>query len=339
MAIRAGDPALYIGSKTGTVHAIRAGTLDRTPLLDLSGQVSDGFEQGLLGLAFSPDGRFVYVNYTDRAGDTNIVEYAWTNGRADVSTRRRILFVDQPYPNHNGGNLVFGPDGYLYIGLGDGGSVEGVGDPQGDPHRNGQNLKVLLGKMLRIQPRLPDGSLPPVGKAYLIPRDNPFVGRTGARPEIWAYGLRNPWRYSFDGRTGDLWIGDVGAGAREEIDLQPAGSSGGQNYGWNAVEGSVEWRTPPADAVPPVDEYNHIGERCAITGGYVYRGRAIPDLIGWYLYADFCTGTITAFRLVDGRPDEGEVNARVQSLASFGQDQRGELYALSLAGQVYELVP
>jgi glucose/arabinose dehydrogenase len=259
MAVRPNDGALYIVSKAGRVFAMRDDRIDRRPVLDLSTQVSRGRERGLLGLAFSPDGAYAYVDYTDRRGDTNVVEYAWRDGRTDPSTRRLVLFVRQPFPNHNGGDLVFGPDGDLYVGLGDGGSDYTRGDPQGDPDRNGQNLNVLLAKMLRIEPRLPDGSLPPERAGSAIPADNPFVGRAGARPEIWAYGLRNPWRYSFDRETGDLWIGDVGAGAREEIDVQPAGASGGQNYGWNAVEGTVVWRGPPPGAVSPVYEYSHGG--------------------------------------------------------------------------------
>jgi glucose/arabinose dehydrogenase len=290
-----------------------------------------------LGLAFSPDGRFAYVDHTDRNGDTNVVEYAWAGGRAAVPTARRVLSVDQPYPNHNGGDLAFGPEGYLYVGMGDGGSSEGTGDPQGDPHRNGQNLGVLLGKMLRIEPRMPDGSLPPGGAGYAIPQGNPFAGRPGARPEIWAYGQRNPWRWSFDRRTGDLWIGDVGAGLNEEVDVQPAGSPGGQNYGWNAVEGSVAWRSPPPGAVPPVYWYNHNLGGCAITGGYVYRGGAIPSLRGWYVFGDFCLGQITALRIVNGEAIDRSLGATVPNLASFGQDQRGELYALSLSGGVYRL--
>jgi glucose/arabinose dehydrogenase len=339
MAVRAGDPALYIVGKRGRVWALRDGRVDPTPVLDLTGEVSRGSEQGLLGMAFSPSGALAYVNYTDLRGDTNIVEYAWRDGRADLSTRRLILFVDQPFPNHNGGNLVFGPDGDLYIGLGDGGSDANSPSP-GDPHRNGQNLEVLLGKMLRIQPRMPDGSLPPGGDAYAIPSDNPFVDRPGVRPEIWAYGLRHPWRYSFDRETGDLWIGDVGAGAREEVDMQPADSPGGQNYGWSNLEGTVEWRTPPPDAVPPVYEYDHRGGACAVTGGYVYRGSAIPDLVGWYVFGDYCTGVIHVLRLVpSGRLVYVAAGAVVQGLSSFGQDQQGELYALSLSGDVYRLVP
>jgi glucose/arabinose dehydrogenase len=340
MAVRTGDPALYIVGRLGKVWALRDGRVDPDAVLDLSGRVARGSEQGLLGLAFSPNGEFAYINYTDRAGDTHIVEYAWRNGRADVSTKRTILFAKQPFRNHNGGNLVFGPEGDLYVGLGDGGANYRRGDPQGDPFRNGQNLRVLLGKMLRIQPRLPDGSLPPGRRGYAIPTDNPFVDRAHVRPEIWAYGLRNPWRYSFDGQTGDLWIGDVGAGAYEEVDVQPAGSTGGQNYGWNAVEGTVVYRGPPARAVAPAYEYTHSSGRCAITGGYVYRGSAIPDLRGWYVFGDFCTGTVNTLRLVPGGqrvyPASG---VNVQELSSFGQDQQGELYAISLTGDIYKLVP
>jgi glucose/arabinose dehydrogenase len=339
MAFRSGDPALYIVGKRGFVWAMRNGRVDPAPILDLSDLVSRGSEQGLLGMVFSPDGSLVYVNYTDRKGDTHVVEYAWRDGRPDVSTRRLVLFVDQPFPNHNGGNLVFGPDGYLYIGLGDGGSGPDSPSP-GDPSGNGQDLDVLLAKMLRIAPRMPDGSLPPDGAGYVVPQDNPFVGVPNARPEIWAYGLRHPWRYSFDRQTGDLWIGDVGAGANEEIDMQPAGSAGGQNYGWSDLEGTFEWHSPPPDTVPPVYEYDHRGGPCAITGGYVYRGAAIPSLVGWYVYGDFCTGVIQILQLAPGgRRVYVASGAVVQQLASFGQDQQGELYALSLAGDVYQLVP
>jgi glucose/arabinose dehydrogenase len=339
LATRAGDRTLYIVSKKGAVWALRDGRIDPAPVLDLSGQVTKGNEQGLLGMAFSPSGAFAYVDYTDLGGDTNIVEFAWSHGRADLSTRRRILFVDQPFPNHNGGNLVFGPDGDLYIGMGDGGS-DATSPSPGDPLKNGQNVGVLLGKMLRIQPRLPDGSLPPGGKPYAVPTDNPFVGRAGARPEIWAFGLRNPWRYSFDRVTGDLWIGDVGAGAREEIDVQPAGSGGGQNYGWSLLEGTVAWSDPPPGAVAPIYEYDHRGGACAVTGGFAYRGSAIPDLAGWYVFGDFCTGVIHVLQIVPGgRRVYVAAGSVIPELASFGQDQEGELYALSLGGDVYKLVP
>ncbi len=210
IAIRKGDPSLYVAEKTGRVVAIRNGHVMARPVLDLSRAVSLGGEQGLLGLAFSPNGRYLYVNYTDVNGDTRIVVYAMRGDHAVVRSRRQVLFVDQPYDNHNGGDLVFGPDGDLYIGLGDGGSG---GDPQG----NGQNLGTLLGQDASHRLPTPTGAKP-----YAVPRDNPFVGEPGARPEIWAYGLRNPWRYSFDPATGDLWIADVGQSAWEEIDRVPA---------------------------------------------------------------------------------------------------------------------
>jgi glucose/arabinose dehydrogenase len=328
MAFRRGDPALYVAEKTGRVWALSGGTRGPAPVLDLSAQVSNGGEQGLLGLAFSPDGRFLYVNYTDVAGDTHVAEYAWRDGRADPASRREVLFVTQPYSNHNGGNLVFGPDGDLYIGLGDGGSA-------GDPMGNGQKLSTLLGKMLRIDPR-PSG-----GAAYSIPPDNPFVGRAGARSEIWAFGLRNPWRYSFDRTTGDMWIGDVGQSQWEEVDFQRGAGGGGQNYGWNRMEGNHPYSgSPPPGVVPPVDEFDHSSGECAITGGYVYRGTAIPGLRGAYLFGDFCKGDIMALRLDRGRVVQSRaLGVNVPQLASFGEDQAGELYAMSLQGTVFRLAP
>jgi glucose/arabinose dehydrogenase len=327
MAIRAGDDALYVAEVEGRVVALRGGRPEE--ILDISGDVSAGGERGLLGIAFSPDGEFLYVNYTDLNGDTRVEEFPFRNGRADRGGRRAVLSVDQPFSNHNGGNLFFGPDGFLYIGLGDGGS-------QGDPHGNGQNLGALLAKMLRIDPRR-QGDAP-----YGIPEDNPFVGRRGARGEVWAYGLRNPWRYSFDRETGDLWIADVGGNEREEVDLEPAGSDGGRNYGWNLMEGTVRHtENLPDGLVRPVFEYTtHEGGTCAITGGYVYRGSAIPGLVGAYLYSDFCVGEIRALRL-EGRTVRREASLGIgaDSLASFGEDQNGELYVLSLAGEVFRIEP
>ena len=328
LAVRSGDPALYVAQKTGKVIAIRDGIVDPIPVLDLTEQVSLGGEQGLLGLAFSADGREAYVNFTDTNGDTHVTAYAVREGRADTASRRDLLFVDQPYSNHNGGNLAFGPDGYLYIGLGDGGSG-------GDPHGNGQSLSTLLGKMLRIDPT------PSRDRPYRIPVDNPFVGHADARPEIWAYGLRNPWRYSFDRLTGDLWIGDVGQSAWEEVDLQPSDSAGGENYGWNRMEGDHSYggASPPADAVGPVYEYSH-DHGCVVTGGYVYRGKAIPDLVGAYVFADFCAGAIEAIQMEGGRViDHRTLGPVVPSLSSFGEDSDGELYAMSLDGGLYRLAP
>jgi glucose/arabinose dehydrogenase len=267
------------------------------------------------------------VNYTDPDGDTNVVEYTMDGGRARAA--RRVLRIDQPFSNHNGGNLVFGPDGYLYIGMGDGGS-------QGDPMQNGQNLSARLAKMLRIDPR-PSG-----GRPYGIPPDNPFVGRGGARAEVWAFGLRNPWRYSFDRETGDLWIGDVGGGEREEVDFEPAGSRGGRNYGWSLMEGTVrQSENLPPGLVEPIHEYETgDGGTCAIVGGYVYRGNAIPALRGAYLFSDYCAGTIRALRYEGGKVvQQRALGLEVGSLASFGEDQDGELYVLSLSGSVYRIVP
>jgi len=328
LAVRSNDSALYVAEKRGWVVAIRDGTVDPTPVLDLSDQVSLGGEQGLLGLAFSPDGGSLYVNYTDVDGDTRVVSYTMAGDRADPSSRREVLFVDQPYANHNGGNLVFGPDGYLYIGLGDGGSG-------GDPHGNAQSLGTLLGKMLRIDPR-PDADAP-----YRIPADNPFVTTSGARPEIWAYGLRNPWRYSFDRATGDLWIGDVGQSAWEEVDRQPASSHGGENYGWNVWEGSHPYLAGGSapGAVNPVFDYAHSDGGCVVTGGYVYRGAAIPALVGTYVFADFCMGGIQGLRVDGGEVVREELGGTVGTISSFGEDAEGELYVLSLVGWVYRVVP
>jgi glucose/arabinose dehydrogenase len=327
MAIRADDPSLYVAEKTGRVVAIREGRVDQRSVLDLSGQVSLGGEQGLLGLTFSPDGRYLYVNFTDRRGDTHVTEFRMRDGRADPRSRREVLLVDQPFSNHNGGNLAFGPDGFLYVGLGDGGSG-------GDPFGNGQSLDTLLGKMLRIAPRPVDG------RPYGIPEDNPFLGREGARPEIWAYGLRNPWRYSFDRRTGDLWIGDVGQSAREEIDFQPASSDGGENYGWDRFEGTLPFEGGGlADAVPPILDYGR-AEGGTVIGGYVYRGRAIPGLRGAYVFGDFFVPSLRAIRLRGRRVvARAELRVEIPNLSAFGQDHRGELYALSLSGPVYRLAP
>ncbi len=326
MAVRAGDPTLYVAQKTGRVVAIRDGEMAPSPVVDLSGDVSLGGEQGLLGLAFSPDGRELYVNYTDTSGDTHVTGFAMRGRRVDPATRRDILVVDQPYANHNGGNLVFGPDGYLYVGLGDGGSG-------GDPHGNGQSRSTLLGKMLRIAPSVSGA------RAYRIPADNPFVCRPDARPAIWAFGLRNPWRYSFDRLTGDLWIGDVGQNAWEEIDRQSSGSSGGENYGWNLVEGTHSFAgEAPAAAVGPVFEYSQESGGCSVIGGYVYRGKSIPDLYGAYVFGDLCLGRIEALRLRDGRVvGHRALGPVVPNLTSFGEDASGELYAMSFDGAVFRL--
>jgi glucose/arabinose dehydrogenase len=327
MAVRPGDRAVYVAEQTGAVRALRAGKVDPTPVVDISDQVTAGGEQGLLGLAFSPDGRFLYLNFTDTDGDSRVVELTIRGGRADPGSLRLLLRVDDPFANHNGGQLAFGPDRLLYIAFGDGG---GGGDPEG----NGQSLGTLLGKILRIDPR------PAGGRPYRVPSGNPFAGRGGARPEIWAYGLRNPWRFSFDPATGDLWIGDVGQNAWEEVDHEPA-RSGGRNYGWNRREGLHAFEGErPAGAVDPVIEYGREGGACTVIGGSVYWGRRIPGLRGAYLYGDYCAGWVRAARVRGGRvAEQRDLGLSVPNLTSFGVDPAGELYAMSLAGPVYRLAP
>lgn len=324
MAVLADDSALYIAEKSGRVVALR-GNADPEVVLDISNEVSLGGEQGLLGLAFSPDGDFLYIDYTDTNGDTHVAEFEVRGGGIDPSTERQVLFVSQPFSNHNGGQLVFGPDGLLYIGLGDGGSA-------GDPMGNAQSLQTMLGKVLRISPRPDRGP-------YTVPADNPLGD--GALGQIWDYGLRNPWRFSFDRETGDLWIGDVGQDAWEEIDFEAANSKGGLNFGWDLFEGTHPFEGGPGSpqTVPPVYEYPHDGTTCVVTGGYVYRGHDIPALVGAYVFGDFCLGRLEALRLRDGRgPQVVELGPVVENLASFGEDANGELYALSLSGPVYRLV-
>ncbi|MFD1934127.1 PQQ-dependent sugar dehydrogenase [Nonomuraea mangrovi] len=316
-AVREGDDALYVAEQGGRLRSLKDGR--QTVIVDLSAEVSDGNEQGLLGVAFHPSGKWLYLDWTDDQGDTHVTEWAFDGVRA--RDRRDVLTQDQPYANHNGGQLAFGPDGHLYIALGDGGSG-------GDPHGNGQNLRTWLGKILRIDPR---------GKPYTVPKDNPFVGRRGAEPEIWAYGLRNPWRFTFDRETGDLWIGDVGQDAWEEVDHEPRGQ-GGRNYGWNAFEGGRRYEAgvAAAGATDPVITYPlHEDGNCSVIAGYVYRGAEIPGLRGHFLYGDFCAGWVKAAPVTD--PAKGVEVGRVEQLSSFGQGHDGELYALSLQGPLYQV--
>jgi glucose/arabinose dehydrogenase len=323
---------LFVVLQGGQIRIIEGGRVLGTPFLDVSDRISTGgFEQGLLGLAFHPryasNGRF-FVNYTDAAGDTQVVEYRVSSrrNRADPASARTILSIEQPFANHNGGHLAFGRDGMLYIGMGDGG---GAGDPMG----NGQDLGTLLGKILRIDVDRQAG-----GRNYAIPKGNPFVGRRGARAEIWAYGLRNPWRFSFDRARGDLWIGDVGQNAREEIDFRRAGR-GGANFGWSAFEGTLPYRggSPQnGPVVRPVAQYGrNVGN--SVTGGYVYRGSAIPALRGRYVYGDWATGALFTMRAAPriGKPQRVTgLNVSLQGLTSFGEGARGELYAIA-GGTVY----
>ena len=327
MAVRLNDPALYFAQKGGRVVAVRDGTVDPSPVLDLSRRVSLGSEQGLLGIAFSPNGDFLYANWTDLAGDTHVTEFPMrAEGTAGREAGRDVLFLQQPYTNHNGGHLAFGPDGFLYIGLGDGGSA-------GDPQENAQNLGSLLGKILRVDPRASDG------QPYSIPSGNPFVGDPGARPEVWSYGLRNPWRFSFDRTTGDLWIADVGQGAREEINVERTAQGGGLNFGWDGYEGTLEFEQPlPEDPEMPVYEYGRdLGT--TVIGGHVYRGAAIPALQGAYIFGDYSNPELRALDLSGGEARPVSLGLTVPSLSAFGEDRSGELYALSLAGPVYRLSP
>ena len=324
MAVRAGDDALYIAERDGRVRAVVDGDVVAKPVLDMADRVSTGGERGLLGIAFSIDGRTLFASYTDTAGNTGLDAFPFRDGVAVAARGRRLLEVAQPYANHNGGNIAIGPDGMLYLGLGDGGAA---GDPQG----NGQNPEALLGKMLRLDPA--DGS---------APDDNPFVGREGFAPEIFALGLRNPWRFSFDRATGDLWVADVGQNSVEEITVTPAGGSAGVNYGWNVFEGSQPYSGEEDldNGVLPIIEYPTGEEGCAVTGGYVYRGSALPGLRGAYLYSDYCGGFVRAVRMNGARiTDRADLGLEVSEIASFGQDGAGELYVLSLAGRVDKLVP
>ncbi|MGH7518802.1 MAG: PQQ-dependent sugar dehydrogenase [Gemmatimonadales bacterium] len=330
-----GDPRLFVAEKGGRIRIIESGAVLPTPFLDLSDRVSTGGEQGLLGLAFDPDyatnGRFV-VNYTDPAGDTRISAFRASADPdiADEASEALILGVDQPFVNHNGGQLAFGPDGYLYIGLGDGGDA-------GDPLENAQSLTTLLGKLLRIDL---DGGAP-----YAIPPDNPFSAVAAARSEIWSYGLRNPWRFSFDRVTGDLYIGDVGQNEIEEIDVSPAASGAGRgaNYGWDVMEGRECFEPATgcdqSGLVLPAVQHDH-GDGCSVTGGYVYRGSAIPALQGTYFYSDFCSGWIRSFRFAGGAATEQREWPALEAgnVTSFGQDDAGELYILTAGGTVYRIV-
>ncbi len=326
---------LYVAEQAGRIRLIDNGALLAAPFLDILPRVLSGGERGLLGLAFPPGyattGRF-YVNYTRIPdGYTVIARYqriANTN-IADPNSEVILLTIPQPFANHNGGQLAFGPDGFLYIGMGDGGSA-------GDPQNNAQNDNSLLGKILRIDVE----SVPNPGLLYAIPSNNPFVATPGARGEIWALGLRNPWRFSFDRQTGDLYIADVGQDSFEEVDFQPAGSAGGQNYGWRIMEGGHCYGAPgcsQAGLTLPVAEYDH-GQGCSITGGFVYRGQAYPRLQGVYLYADFCSGRFWGLKNDNTVWRNELLLAEPHSISSFGEDEAGNLYAADLAaGIVYEV--
>jgi len=340
-----GSGRLFVVEKTGWIRILSHGTLLATPFLDLHASVTRGSEQGLLGLAFHPKFPavpFFYVDFTDIYGRTAITRFT-VGSNPNVAIRSsgvRILTINQPYANHNGGDIAFGPDGYLYIGMGDGGGA-------GDPGNRAQSLDTLLGKMLRIDVNHRSGT-----KKYAIPSTNPYVGRAGL-DEIWSRGLRNPWRWSFDRYGGGLWIGDVGQDRYEEIDRSVRTSTTlagrGVNYGWSVLEGRACYKPPTGCStswkVPPLVVYPHVSSgaaNCSVTGGYVYRGSAYPVLKGGYLYGDFCSGRIWVVSAAAGAPASGtllrsDTASPHLNISSFGEDQAGELYVCDLNGAVYRI--
>ncbi len=330
-----GSGRLFVVEQAGQVRIVRDGRLLPRPFLDIAALVgSRGNEQGLLSVAFHPrfaeNGTF-FVNYTNHDGHTIVARYRVSRDdpdRAEPSSATVLLTIEQPAANHNGGLVKFGPDGYLYIGTGDGGAA-------GDPWNNGQRLDTLLGKLLRIDV---NGAAP-----YAVPADNPMLNRAGARPEIWAYGLRNPWRFSFDRATGDLFIADVGQNAWEEVHVQPAGSRGGENYGWKIMEGETCFRAEQCDQSGlelPIAVYGHGSPAggCSITGGYVYRGAAFPRLVGTYLYADYCSGNLWGLRASGAGWSGALLGVLNIRPSSFGEDEAGELYLTDHSGGLYRLV-
>jgi glucose/arabinose dehydrogenase len=326
-----GSERLFVLEQPGRIRIIGTdGTVATAPFLDIANRVVSGGERGLLGLALHPEyatnGR-LFVDYTRSPdGATVISEFQANGDAADPASERVLLTIPQPFANHNGGMLAFDPTGMLVIGMGDGGSA---GDPQG----NGQNREALLGKLLRIDV---DGPAP-----YGLPADNPFLHATNTRPEIWDLGMRNPWRFSFDRQTGDLFIGDVGQDSWEEIDAERAGK-GGLNYGWNVMEAGhcFQGGCDPSGLTLPVAEYSH-ADGCSVTGGYVYRGARFPLLVGGYLFSDYCTGTIWAFpavvALANGASLPVTVGSAGFSVSSFGQDDDGELYVVDLGGRILKV--
>jgi glucose/arabinose dehydrogenase len=321
----------YVTEQPGRIQRVAPGTDEAELWLDITDRVDDsGSEMGLLGFALAPDFETSHAFYVDYTNGIQTVVARFTAApdltTVDPDGEQRLLLVDQPFSNHNGGQIAFGPDGYLYVALGDGGGAN-------DTNGNGQNLGTLLASILRID--VSDG-----GADYEVPPDNPFAGQSGARGEIWAYGLRNPWRFSFDAETGDLWAGDVGQSTREEIDLVVRGG----NYGWNIMEGfdcrGGRLSCDSDGLLPPVFDYaTGGGNTCSVTGGFVYRGSAIPDLRGAYVFSDYCSGVIYALRARDGvLIEQDEIASTGLNVSSFAQDNAGELYVLDLGGGIYKLV-
>jgi glucose/arabinose dehydrogenase len=332
-----GSNRLFVNEQDGVIRVVGPdGTLRAEPFLDIRSRVLSGGEQGLLGLAFHPgfpSKPRVFIDYTRVPdGATVIAEVRATADRADPATERVVMLIPQPFANHNGGQIAFGPDGFLYVGMGDGGS-------EGDPFGNGQNTRSLLGKILRIDV---DGQAPR-GKGYAIPPRNPFapggIHPGAGAPEVWALGLRNPWRFSFDATNGNLYIGDVGQGAWEEIDRQAANSRGGENYGWNAMEGAHCNRSGcnPSLYVMPIAEYSH-DQGCAVIGGYVYRGSTQPSLRGVYVFSDNCSGNLFTLQVDAGRLRPRVVLGSGRPISSFGVGDKGEIYAADLQGNLWRVV-
>ncbi|HAS55184.1 MAG: glucose dehydrogenase [Nitrospirae bacterium GWC2_57_13] len=315
-----GGGRIFVTEQRGRIMILRDNSLLPTVFLDIRDRVGCCGERGLLSVAFPPayaSKKHFYVNYTDRSGDTVVARYrvAGHPDTADPASEEVLLTIGQPYANHNGGQLAFGPDGFLYIGMGDGGSG-------GDPQNNGQKAGTLLGKILRID--VESGTSP-----YRLPPGNPFVNKKGFRPEIWALGLRNPWRFAFDRQTGDLFIADVGQNQYEEINVQPAGSRGGENYGWRIMEGSHCFRAKTCKKqglVPPVAEYDH-SKGCSVTGGAVYRGTNHPRLRGIYFYGDYCSGRVWGLRRTGGVWESKELLETGYAISTFGEDEDGAVYA------------
>ena len=343
-----GSGRLFVVEQSGVIRIVQGGVLQPTPFLNITGRVKSGGEEGLLSAAFPPGfttKKYFYVYYTNRNGDNQVSRFHLTsdNNVADPAREDRIIYFNHPtFSNHNGGQIAFGPEGYLYIGTGDGGGG-------GDPFGNAQNLQSLLGKLLRIAveqrsagPTGPWHSYLPAifqstpGPAYRIPPDNPFVNNPGVLPEIWALGLRNPWRFSFDRQTGDLYIGDVGQNTWEEVDFQPIAAGGGQNYGWNIMEGAHCFTNSTCSSTGltlPVAEYDHtLG--CSVTGGGVYRGSTFPGLQGIYFFADFCSGRIWGQRHTAGLWQKQVLLTVPHNISTFGEDEAGNLYYADRTGGV-----
>lgn len=327
-----GDSRLFVVEQPGSIRIIQNGQPAQAPFLDISSRVSSGGERGMLSVAFHPQyatNGFFYVYFTGPSGEIRVERFTVSANAntANAASAKVILTVPHPRGNHNGGLAMFGPDGLLYLGLGDGGGA-------GDPDRNGQNVNTLLGKLLRIDV---DG-----GDLYAIPGGNPFAARTDARREIWAIGLRNPWRFAFDRVGGNLYVADVGQGDLEEVNVVPSPRAG-VNYGWNIMEASSCYNAPSCNRQGlelPAIEYDHSGGACAVTGGFVYRGVAIPELAGVYFYADYCAGWIRSFRYQNGAATdtrEWDV-ANVGTITSFGEDSSGELYVTTGGGRVFRIV-